>query len=303
MSARITNGMLHRSVLGDLNGSAARLGRTYQQMSSGQRITRPSDDPYGTARALTLRQDLSEIGQHLRNVQDGQGWTQASDAALGEIADSVRRARTLVVGAGNDVGGQAARTAAAAEIDQLIDAIKGAANSSYGGNRLFAGAATGTAPYAVGASDAYAGDHGTITRTIGPAVDLPINADLGGRVLGEGGGDGLLLSALRDVAAHLRGGTVADADALRGHDLRQLDLHLASLTQVRTEVGAAGNRLDGAQARLEQLRESADDQRSRVEEADAASTMIDYATQQAAYQAALRAGSSIVQLSLIDFLR
>ena len=52
-------------------------------------------------------------------------------------------------------------SASAAEVNQLIDAIKQEANASYNGQYIFSGTATSTAPYQSGANDAYAGDTGT----------------------------------------------------------------------------------------------------------------------------------------------
>lgn len=303
MSYRITSGMLNRAILQDLQGSSARMTKTYEQMSSGMAISRPSDDPYGTTRAMDLRAALSQIAQAQRNVQDAVGWQRTTDSALSSMTDMVQRARVLLVGAGNDAGGQGARDAAASELEQLIRSVKGTANTTYAGVPVFAGAATGAPPYAVDGADTYKGDAGTIVRTVGPNVDLQINVDLAGRVTGSGGGDGKLIDALRTIVAHLRGGTVADAEALRTTDFKTLDTQIDALGGLRAEVGATGNRIDSASERLAELAENANDQRSQVEEADAASTMIAYATQQASYQAALKAGAGIMQSSLLDFLR
>ncbi len=72
---------------------------------------------------------------------------------------------------------------------------------------------------------------------------------------------------------------------------------------VRAENGAKTNRLEGALSRLSEFEETTIRQLSETEDADFAKTMIEYSTQQAAYQAALKAGASIVQASLMDFLR
>lgn len=301
MSFRITGGMMSRNVLRDLQAGQAELSRTYAEMSSGQRITRPSDDPYGTTRAMGLRSELSQIAQSQRNVQDAQGWQRTTESALQGIGDAVLRARTLLVGAGNDAGGQVTRSAAATEIEGLIKAVKGSANATYAGAPVFAGASAAR-PYDPEGGDAYSGDAGAVLRTVGQGVDLRVNADLSGRVLGEGG-DGKLLDALRTIVQHLRGGTSADANALRTTDLAALDAQTDALSALRAEVGATGGRLTAAGDRLAELEETATDQRSAVEEADAATTMIAYATQQASYQAALKAGAGIVQASLLDFLR
>jgi flagellar hook-associated protein 3 FlgL len=124
-------------------------------------------------------------------------------------------------------------------------------------------------------------------------------------VLGDGqaSGDGLLLDTLRDVTQHLRGGTTADMDALRTTDLKSLSTNLDNLSKVRATVGATTNRLETADARLQEVEESTTKLLSDVEDADMAKTMVDYSTQQSVYKSALQSGANIVQSSLLDFLR
>jgi flagellar hook-associated protein 3 FlgL len=301
---RITNQMISRSVLSDLNDVSNRMSQTQQRLSSGKQITRPSDDPYGTSRALTLRSDVAGTQQYQRNVGEAVAWQNITDAALSKINDAVQRARELTVQAATDSAGQAARSSAAQEIDQLIETVKGEANASYGGRYVFSGTKTDTKPYAVGGSDAYAGDTGSVAREIGPGVSVQVNV-LGNSLLGDGqaAGDGKLLDTLRDLADHLRGGTTADADALRNGDLKALDTNLAAITQARATVGATTNRLESADSRLSQVEESTTKLLSDVEDADMAKTMVDFSMQQNVYQSALRAGSNIIQQSLLDFLR
>ena len=88
MSTRITTSMMPAQRPGRPQ-RASRSGSTQTQrkMSSGKEITQPSDDPFGAARALTLRADLEGIQQYQRNVDDAQGWQDVTDAALVEITD------------------------------------------------------------------------------------------------------------------------------------------------------------------------------------------------------------------------
>jgi flagellar hook-associated protein 3 FlgL len=306
MSGRITNLMISRSVLTDLNDVSARLSKTQQKMSSGKEITRPSDNPYGTSRALTLRSDLDGVQQYQRNIGEAVAWQNITDAALSKINDAVQRARELTIGAATDSAGQAARSAAAQEIDQLIETIKGESNASYGGSYVFSGTKIDTKSYNLGSppDDAYKGDPGTVAREIGPGVSVTVNV-IGKTVLGDGqaSGDNKLLDVLRDITDHLRGGTTADGNALRGTDLQRLDANLATLTQTRATVGATTNRLEAADARLQQVEETTTKLLSDTEDADMAQTLIDFSMQQNVYQSALRAGSNIIQQSLLDFLR
>lgn len=303
MSMRVTTLMSSRATLRDLNDGLSRLTRLQDQLSSGKQISRPSDDPYGTSRALALRGELGGLDQFQRNVDDGIGWLNTSDTALGQMSDVLARVRELLVNGGNDTTGPASRAALADEIDQLTESVKQEADVQYGGRSVFSGTATDTPPYALGGADTYAGDAGTITRAIGPGVQIPINTDIRA-LLGDGQAarDDKLLNTLRDISDHLRGGTTADADALRGTDLQRLDANLDVLNGIRADVGARTNRLDVAGSRLSGLALNSTKLLSDVEDADMAQTITQYTTQQAAYNAALKAGANIVQTSLLDFL-
>lgn len=303
MPTRITSAMISRSVLADLNRADQALSLTQRRLSSGKQITRPSDDPYGTSRAMELRSNLEGVRQYQRNVDDALAWTGVTDIALGKMGDTLARVRELTVQGASDTSGPVARDNIAAEIDQLIESVKQEANATYGGRYVLAGTRTDVAPYAAGVpGDVYQGDGNAIVREIGPGVQLKINATAD-PILGSGAPDGKLLDVLRGIAQHLRGGTPADAAALRTTDLAALTAQGDALSRVRAAVGSISNRLETAQSRLQQVEETTTKLLSDVEDADMAKTMTDYSMQQSAYQSALRSGANIVQASLLDFLR
>jgi flagellar hook-associated protein 3 FlgL len=303
MTMRITEGMTRRTVLQDLGASKARLNQLQREISSTHRITRPSDDPFGTGRTLQLSGELEGFKQFKANVDDGVGWVTATETALARITDTVQRARELLVQGGNDSNGQVAREGIAAEIEALTEAVKQEANVTYDDRYIFSGTATETPPYELGASDAYQGDEGTIQRTIGKGVQVGVNVNIQ-TVLGEGAaaGDNKLLDVLRDIATDLRGGTPANAEALRGSDLERLSANMDELTRVRAVVGATTNRLETAGTRLEQLQEASLNQLSQVYDVDMAEALVNYSSEQAAYETALRSGAKLIQPSLMDFL-
>jgi flagellar hook-associated protein 3 FlgL len=291
-------------VLNDLNDVSNRLSKTQQRMSSGKQITRASDDPYGTSRALSLRGDVAGTQQYQRNVSEATAWQSVTDAALSKISEVVHRAQELAIQGASDSAGQSARNAAAAEIDQLIASVKQEANASYGGRYVFSGTSTTTPPYAVAGADNYLGDTATVAREIGPGVSVQVNV-VGQSLLGDGQGaaDGKLLNVLRDISDHLKSGTVASMNTLRTTDLKTLDTNLDAISQARATVGATTNRLETADSRLQEVEESLTKLLSDVEDADMAKTFVDYSMQQSVYQSALKAGANIVQQSLLDFLR
>jgi flagellar hook-associated protein 3 FlgL len=306
MSTRITNQMVSRSVLSDLQDVNARLARTQQKLSSGKELTRPSDDPFASNRALTMREELEGVQQYKRNVDDATSWGTVTDTALSRINDVAQHARELLVQGSTDSAGQPARDAIADEIDQLIASAKQEANAQYGGRYVLSGTKTDQAPYSVTGADTFLGTAapaGAVAREIGPGVSLQINV-IGKDVLGDGvSGDGGLLGVLRDISTHLRGGTTADGQALRGSDLKALTASLDTITSTRATVGAVANRLETASSRLDQMEEATTQFLSDVEDADMAKTIMDFSLQQSVYQSALKSGANIVQASLLDFLR
>ena len=302
MSNRITHGMMSRNVLADLNAVSTRLSKTQQKIASNKEISRPSDDPFEASRAMALRQSLAATRQQQRNAED------ATEQSLGQITDLVHRARELVVRGATDSSDAQDRVSIATELEQIIESVKQNANATYRGSYLFAGSKTETVPYQQGAVDAYAGDEAGldplipgVLREIGPGVTMPINT-VAREFLGDGqaAGDGKLLDTLRNAVDALR---ADDATTLRDAELGNLDTNLDTLLEVRARNGARTNRRDSALSRLSEVEESTVKQLSQTEDADIAKTLIDFNSQQAAYQSALRAGASLVQTSLLDFLR
>jgi flagellar hook-associated protein 3 FlgL len=301
---RVSNGMMTSSLLGDINSLTTRIARTQQSISSGRQITAPSDDPLGTQRSLGLRSVIEGAQQHQRNIDEATGWLQVTDDALGDISNIINRAKELTVQGASDSLGPQQREAIALEIDQLIAASKDSGNATFQGSYVFSGTKTTTAPYSAATGDAYQGDPtGVVARTIGPAVSVPINTRASD-VLGSGqGADTKLLATLKDIADHLRSNTVTDRNALRNGDLKALNDNQDALNATRATVGAVQSRLDSAKSRLADVETTTTTLLSQTEDTDLAKAILDLTNQQNTYQAALRSGASIIQPSLLDFLR
>jgi flagellar hook-associated protein 3 FlgL len=298
---RITEGIISGRNLADLQRANAAVAKASQQVSTGNRLSRPSDDPQAVQKALNLRGDLAATAQYMDTANASQGWAQATDDALSDINDVLQRAREAVVQGGNGTMSQKDRNDIATQIDQLIGQAKASGNATFDGQYIFAGQKTDTAPYDPDGADTFNGDTGSIIRTIGPGVSVQLNGSLGS-VLGNGS-DGKALQVLRDIAAHLRGGTAADTNALRTSDLSAIDASMADVSTARAEAGALSNRLTTAANRLTDLQTSTEKVRSGVEHVDLAEAISQLSSQQAVYQAALQAtGSSLSQRTLMDFL-
>jgi flagellar hook-associated protein 3 FlgL len=91
--------------------------------------------------------------------------------------------------------------------------------------------------------------------------------------------------------------------ALGSSDLQKLESSIEELTQLQASAGSVTDQLQTAASRIEGLQASISATLSSTQDANIAETSIAYSNEQAAYEAALRAGASIVQESLLQFLQ
>lgn len=296
--------MVTAATLTDLNSSLSALERTTDELSSGRTIIQPSDNPYGASRVIDLQSQLDGLSSYEANAQEGIAWENTASGAMINMNALAQRARELVVEAANGTNNQSDLNTIATEIEQLTESLKQDANTQYAGQYVFSGTATKTAPYAQGPEDEYKGNAETVARAVGPGASVTVTTNIS-TVLGngEGANDGKMLDTLRTIVAHLRGGTAEDREALGTTDLKNLDANLSALSEVQAVAGSATDQLRTALTRNEDIQTAIAGELSNTMDTNVAATSIAYANESAAYQAALRAGATIVQESLLNFLQ
>jgi len=290
---RVTNSMASRSVLADIENVYAQLTATQNELSSGKQLTKPSDNPYGTSRALAYRADLAANKQYQSNASEMGAWLSTTDTALSSINSDLGRVRDLILQGANGTLSPTELASISTELGQLADSIKSDANTQYAGSYVFSGSLTGTQPFAVGGADTYAGDSTAISRQLGQGVTMQVNVT-GDTVVSP------ILAAIRQAQADLAGG--GTPGNLGTVDLNAIDAAQATLVGQQAIVGARTNRVTLATSRLQQLEQAQSQQLSNTEDADIAQAMIDFSQQSAVYQAALRAGATLIQPTLMDYL-
>jgi len=313
---RITTLMTAQTLLGNLNQQLNTLQNTQLELSSGKQINEPSDNPYGMGLSLQLNSQLSQLTQYASNVTDGTAWTQASATALSDMNNVVQRVSALVVEGINGTNNQSDLQAMADEVDQLTDEVKQDADTQYNGQYVFSGSSgSNLQPYQTGqgSSDKYGGGTGAVYREVGPGTTVQVDIDTsatnsstppgpGGisSLLGNGptANDGLLLDTLRQISTDMNSGNTSGLS----NDLTNLTGNLHQLQALQATVGTTQDQLQLASTRIQDLQDNDTQVLSNTQDADMATTEINFSMQQTAYEAALKAGASIVQESLVDFL-
>ena len=150
-----------------------------EQIASGKRVNRPSDDPAAAERISQFRNILRTTERRLQSVNEGAGRLDLSESVLDQAGKSFQRASELAIAMRNDTNTDVERRNAALEVQQLIVGLAGIANTQLNGRFIFAGNETQTEPYVLGtatSSDA-TGNAGGATITASVATPTALQPD------------------------------------------------------------------------------------------------------------------------------
>lgn len=188
---RVTQGLQHLQVLGNLQRNYARLFDNQDQLSSGRRVRAPSDDPAAAARILDYARRAADLGTHRSSLAAVRGALDDAAVDLQAIADVYVQARERVVQGLGGTASEADRLTIANEIDHLVTTMLGHANSQIGGRFVFAGSRNGSVPFVreTGADGLervrYLGDELTNVVDVGPGIAEASNVP-GSRIVDVG---------------------------------------------------------------------------------------------------------------------
>lgn len=136
------------------------LAKTYQQVSTGARMTSGADDPLAAGRSLTMDRSLDRLEQYNSNGSMLASRLNQQESVLDNAGDLLTRVRTLTIQANNATLSDQDRKSITGEIRSIHDQLLALANTDDGtGRYLFGGSQDGNAPFTLsGNSVVYNGD-------------------------------------------------------------------------------------------------------------------------------------------------
>lgn len=301
MPLRSTDAPTSSTTAAQISAARRRITDAQQQISSGKRINRPSDDPQGAAAVITLRTTQAEINQMKRNAGAASDALLAIDADVDNYERLIERARTLLARGGSDMTTDESKDILATEIDSLRSRMLALANSRREGIYVFGGTRQNEPPFDPATAVAATTLSGERQLRIEPGLP-PISVSvLAEEIFSDAVGS--IFGALTGAADALRGtgDPVADkATVLAGIDRMESFTNRAGIARARV-----GSNLGAADVALERLNEaslSAEGAVQRIEAADFAEAAIRLTEGQTALQALIQSRGSSNRTSLIDYL-
>ncbi|MFZ3576905.1 flagellar hook-associated protein FlgL [Virgibacillus sp. DJP39] len=288
---RITQGMLSNNMLRNLSSSYSKLGTYMDQLSSGKKINKPSDDPVIAMKGMNYRSQVTEVQQYKRNTNEVHNWMDNSDAALDKATQALQKMRELAVQASNDTYGSEERKNIMSEVKQLKEHIIDIANTQVNGKFIFNGTKTDEKPID---NPPFGIDTvSPVKIEVSSNTKLQANVD-GAEVFGQD-----LFTNMDNFINALDTNNQSEIEASIG----TVDDNIDKVINTRADLGARMNRLELIENRLSSQEINAKRMMSNNEDIDYEKVITELTAQESVHRAALSAGSRIIQPTLLDFLR
>jgi len=137
---RISTQTLYAQSMRSLNQQQAELSHVGQQIASGQRVMRPSDDPQAASRAVQVSQAQAITSQYTDSRVSARNALSMEESVLNSVGDAVTSAKTLMLEAANGTLSNADRASIASQLQGIYETVLGQANATDGNGRyLFGG--------------------------------------------------------------------------------------------------------------------------------------------------------------------
>ena len=218
MSLRISTRQLAESGIATLQKRQIEMSESQEQLTSGKRVARASDDPAAAARAERALAGEMRAQTSQRAVDASRTAMSLSETAMGDALELMQQAREAMVAAGNASYSDQERRNLAEKVKAIRNQLLTVANRSDGaGSYLFGGQGASTQPFADAPGGvAYRGISGE--RRTEEGTDLPLTVNGDGVFMTARTGNGVYetRAGAGVTAAWIDNGQVSDPAALTG---------------------------------------------------------------------------------------
>ena len=291
---RITNGIIQRTALANLQTNMRRMLEAQDATSSGKRIHIASDDPIGASQVMQADGSLRALDQYKRNINSATARVNAEETALDTLTTILERAKEIGITQAMASASPATRAAGKAEVDQLIASVVQLGNQQHEGEYLFGGLQSSTAPFQSG-TPPYAAVPPTGSRQAEIAQSQFITTNHNGTEVFL---DTNVLGALNALSTALGTNDIVGVQ----NSLTALDGAHDAVQNLIGDIGARSSQLEVTSNNLTALDTQLRTFKSVLEDADTEKAVTELVSRQNTYQAAMLAMSRVMSLNLASYL-
>ncbi len=267
------------------------------QLSTGNKINQPSDDPIGAAQLVQIAAQTAQADSYEQSIGNITGQLSTADSTLNSVVTTLQQVISLGTEGANGTLSATDRAAIVNELTQIQSQLISLANTSYQGQYLFAGTA-GVAPYVADGSSSsgvtYKGNTDVNQVTIGNGYSVQINLP-GSQIFNGTGAD--VFQSVNDLI------TALNNDTGIGAAVNEVS---TAYNYLSTQQVFYGNALDQAQSQqtyLDSAKTQLAQQQNTVAGADEAALATQVTSDATAENATLSAIAKLPQNTLFDYLQ
>ena len=304
MTIRVTSQMTSNLMLNTMNQNLSGLYNTYEQITSGKKLTSIAQNPADGTKVLKYNKQLGQLGDWSKNIATAKDELSQSYDTLGLIQDNLQRINELTISAANSYNSADSLEAIRNEVEQRTRTIAQLANTKYQDKYIFSGSNTSSIPYALDddLNVTYSGtaQDGSWQRNIeiSEGVTMPLN--LNGEEIFGNETDGIfatlkqLNDALKDPDMDIR--AISDM-------LDPIQSGIKSITSAQAVISSRVQRLDATSSINDNVTLGLTEAKSNLQDTDMAQAATDLIRYQTALQASLQAGATIMQqATLLNYI-
>ena len=147
MLYRISQRTVYQNITTNLNRITYDLARLNNQLATGKKVNKPSDDPAGGATIMSMRSILADIEQYNKDVALGDDWLSNSESVLQNMKDLVQEVNIIAEQMSTDTYREENLDVAANQVADLMEALVKMGNTKMGDQYLFSGSRTSVQPF------------------------------------------------------------------------------------------------------------------------------------------------------------
>ncbi len=151
MAVRVTQSMMTRNYMKNLNSAIGNVSRSNQRITSGRKYTRLSENVAEGSKALKVREDIYKSEQYIANIKTAENELSSAESNLKSMTEILQTAQERISKVLNGTISQSDRDVIAKEIRGLQDQILKTANVKYGDKYLFSGTNNANPPFKLNA--------------------------------------------------------------------------------------------------------------------------------------------------------
>jgi flagellar hook-associated protein 3 FlgL len=300
-------------VRSQLNRLTARQAGLQNQISTGQKIQKPSDEPNSFVRLMDFQSETRSLKQFEENIQTLEQFSNTNYSVVDTVRKLVNRAQEMATMA-DDLKSPEELEIYATEVNEIINQLYRLSNTESMGQYIFGGSVTDSPPF-----EAVRDTDGRITSINYNGNETPADILIAAEQKAKGlipgsntsgtGQFGLfsdvraesdIFKNLINLRDYLKNG---DHEMVRTDSIKSLRNDESNLIYHIGAIGAEQGQMKSMAGLINEKVTALNSLSSKEADADITETILLLNQNKVAYQAALQAAGQILNTSLLDYIR